>query len=258
MTIPRVIHYCWFGGADLPALEQSCMSTWPKVLPEYEIRRWDESCVDLQSVRYLSQAYERGRYAFVADVVRLQALYEHGGIYLDTDVELLRSFDDLLGAPAFVGFENRSNVGTAVIGAEPGNEVVGKFLEYYHTHDFVDVGGLEDTTTNVKVLQSILVGDYGLHASNARQDLGPIVVLPRVTFYPPRLTRETWDVDSETRAVHHMSGSWLSSRERRRGNSRLWRDVFRPMLRRARLVVFALLGDQRARRLEAVIRRALR
>lgn len=258
MMIPRTVHYCWFGGTELPPLERSCMETWPSVLQHYEIRRWDESNSDLDAIPYMRQAYERGRFAFASDVMRMLVLYEHGGIYLDTDVELLGGFDTLLDCPAFAGFENRTNVGTAVIGAEPGNEVIGKMLDYYRAHNFVDARGHEDTMTNVKVLERILQRDYGLARTSEAQNLGVIQVQPRAVFAPRRIGDEEWAVEASTLAIHHFSGSWLTERERRRGRSRIWRALFRPFLRRIRDVLSRLVGERRVKDIEIRIRNAWR
>jgi hypothetical protein len=190
--------------------------------------------------------------------VRLLALYEFGGIYLDTDVEVLLPLDDLLTTSAFVGFENRTNVGTAVIGSEPGNEVIGKFLDHYRTNEFIDSQGLQDTTTNVKVLERILEAEHGFRKVDERQELGAITILPRQAFSPRRIGEGDWDISQETYAVHHMSGSWLTQRERRRGTSRVWRGLWRPVLRRCRRGLAIVVGEARARRVETIIRHALR
>lgn len=94
--IPKIIHYCWFGNNDLPELEQMCLNTWREKLPDYQIMRWDESNSNLRECDYVSQAYDKKKYAFVSDYVRIKALYEYGGIYLDTDVEVLRSFNEFI------------------------------------------------------------------------------------------------------------------------------------------------------------------
>ena len=119
MSIPKVLHYCWFGGAPKPKNIQNCIRSWKKYCPDYEIIEWNEQNFDVSQSLYTRQAYDARRWAFVADYARLKILYEQGGIYMDTDVELLRSLDDLLVYPAFFGFQHNNEVATGLgFGAE--------------------------------------------------------------------------------------------------------------------------------------------
>lgn len=112
MSIPKVLHYCWFGGAPKPKNIQNCIRSWKKYCPDYEIIEWNEQNFDVSQSLYTRQAYDARRWAFVADYARLKILYEQGGIYMDTDVELLRPLDDLLAYPAFFGFQHNNEVAT--------------------------------------------------------------------------------------------------------------------------------------------------
>ena len=114
MSIPKVIHYCWFGNSELPELEKKRLKSWQKKLSDYKIILWNENNSDLSECKYVQQAYENKKFAFVSDYIRIKVLYQYGGIYLDTDVEVLKSFDHLLGAIGFLGFENKTTVGTAI------------------------------------------------------------------------------------------------------------------------------------------------
>lgn len=120
--VPKIIYYCWYGVKKLPELKQKCFESWIKYIPNYEIMLWNESNSDLTSCEYVQQAYDQKKYAFVSDYVRIKALYEYGGIYLDTDVEVLKSFNHLMHSKGFFGFENRTTVGTAVMACEKGSE----------------------------------------------------------------------------------------------------------------------------------------
>jgi len=118
--IPKVIHYCWFGRGKMPQLAQTCMESWGKYLHDYKLKLWDEDSFDINSVHYVKEAYQSRKFAFVTDYVRLYALFNEGGIYMDTDVEVLKSFDDLLYLPAFSGYESNkfSSFPTGIMASE--------------------------------------------------------------------------------------------------------------------------------------------
>ena len=120
--IPRVIHYCWFGEAKKSKLVEHCLQSWRRVLPDYDIKEWNEYNFDISINRYCREAYECGKWAFVSDFVRLYVLYQYGGIYLDTDVEVLKPLDQFLGHAAFSGFEDREHIPTGIMGAQAGNK----------------------------------------------------------------------------------------------------------------------------------------
>ncbi len=155
--IPKIIHYCWFGGKPLPELAEYCIASWKKYCPDYEIRRWDESNFDLNFNAYVKEAYEAKKWAFLSDVTRLHALVTYGGIYMDTDVELLKPLDDLLDMAGVVGFEADNAVCTAVMACQPGQRMFSEFLSAYeHAHFRMEDGTL-DLRTNVERLPSLLL-----------------------------------------------------------------------------------------------------
>ena len=119
--IPKIIHYCWFGRGEMPSLAKKCIASWKKYLPEYKVKQWNEDNFDLNLYPYVAEAYAQRKFAFVTDVVRLYALYTEGGIYMDTDVEVLKPLDEFLRHPAFSGFEDEKNVPTGIMGAEKGS-----------------------------------------------------------------------------------------------------------------------------------------
>lgn len=135
--IPKKIHFCWLSGEEFPPLIENCIETWHKVLPDYEIILWDTKRFDINSVKWVKQAYEEKKYAFAADYIRVYALFTEGGIYLDSDVEMLKSFDPLLRYKSFLGFEASTNgVEAAIMGAEQGTEWCKKAMEFYESQDF--------------------------------------------------------------------------------------------------------------------------
>ena len=123
--IPKIIHYVWFGDKPSGEVEKKCIASWKKYCPDYEIKLWNEESFDLKGAGvYAQQAYDEEQWAFVSDVARLYVLKEYGGIYMDTDMEVIKSLDDFLELPAFMGFEIESEISTGIIGAEPHNPLI--------------------------------------------------------------------------------------------------------------------------------------
>jgi hypothetical protein len=204
--IPKVIHYCWFGGKPLPDNVRRCLTTWRKVCPDYKIVRWSEKNFDIHCNRYVEEAYQAGKWAFVADYARLWALYQYGGIYLDTDVEVLKSFDPFLEEPGFGCFENPDQLSTAVIGACKGNAFIKAQMDYYQTHSFL-VKGRPDTTTNVKIITAYCL-EKGLRRDNTRQQIDDFVIYPSEYFSPKDYRTLELKLTPNTCAIHHYDTSW--------------------------------------------------
>ena len=154
--IPRIIHYCWFGGKEKPEIVKRCIKSWKDILVDYEIKEWNESNFDINSNLFVKQAYEAGKFAFVSDFVRVNALYNYGGIYLDTDVEVFKSFDDLLDNDSFWGFEEKNYIATSTIGCKKGNKLIKEFLSKYDDKKFIFENGQENLETNVSIVSEII------------------------------------------------------------------------------------------------------
>ena len=211
MSIPKIIHYCWFGGKPLPKSCKKMISTWKKLLPEYELRRWDETSFDVDSSDFVREAYRAGKFAFVSDYVRLCALKEYGGIYLDTDIEVIRSFDPLLrGRDAVFGFESGEKVMTAFMAARPEHPIIHAFLSCYEGRVF-DAAAPEPNT----VLLTGLLKDRGLVLNNTMQLLGEdTAVFPLDHFQAYDFSKAMLCVTEHTCTIHRCFGSWCSPRER--------------------------------------------
>ena len=211
MSIPKIIHYCWFGKKPMPASCNKMISSWKKHLPDYQIMRWDESSFDIEGNDYVRAAYEAGKFAFVSDYVRLYALKQYGGVYLDTDIEVLRSFDDILARyHAVFGFESEEKVMTAFIAAQADNPIIGDFLACYADRAF-DADHLEPNT----VMLTQLLKRRGLILENRMQLLGDdTVVFPLDYFQAYDFTKAALCVSEHTRTIHRCFGSWCSPRER--------------------------------------------
>lgn len=211
MSIPKVIHYCWFGKGKMPNLAPKCIKSWKKHCPDYEIICHTEDTVDLLQNRYMREAYEAGKWAFVSDVARLKILYENGGIYLDTDVELLKSLDDLLPSGGFMGFDEKGIVATGLgFGAEKGNTIVGEFLKDYEDIPFVLPDGSFDLTPcpdrNTETLKRL-----GMDVQNTCQTFMDMTFLPSDYLCPMDYYTGKTKITKNTYSIHHYSASWTSN-----------------------------------------------
>ena len=215
MSIPKILHYCWFGGKPKPPLAEKCIRSWRKFCPDFEIREWNESNFDLEQVpAYVRQAYEAGRWAFVTDYVRPRALTEVGGVYLDTDVEIVRPLDPFLKHEAFAGFEHLERVQTGVLACRKGFPLFQEFLAYYDTAVFRRPDGSMDTTTNVEILTGIC-RKKGLVFNDAFQVVDGLAVYPREVFCPVDYDTMKLKKTRKTVTIHWFSGSWQTQEDLR-------------------------------------------
>lgn len=258
MAIKKIIHYCWFGKGEIPEKEKECISTWKDNFPGYEFKLWTENNFDFSSCAFAVQAYENKKYAFVSDYVRAKVLYEYGGLYLDTDVKVLKNFTELLDQyDGVVGFERKAFVGTALIACQLHDPCIRELLEYYEAHDFIQKDGSFDSIANVSILTDIMKSK-GLVLGGERQVIPGFEVFNREYFYPKKLSETDFQLADETVVIHMCSNSWLSDRERKRGNNKIWIEVVRPALRGMRSLGIKILGKEKIRRLEIKLRNKLR
>lgn len=213
--IPKIIHYCWFGRGKYPALINKCIESWQKHLPEFEIVFWNEDNFDFDQYPFARQALENKKYAFVSDVCRLSVLKQFGGVYLDTDVEILENLDNFLHHEAFSGFEDNNSVPTGIMASIKDGEWVSDMLEYYENRDFIKSDGEMDMTTNVSIITDMMK-IKGLILNNSFQ------IIPNyIAFYPSDVFCPKSHLDGKVRmtdstvAIHHFAGSWLSKSEKR-------------------------------------------
>ncbi len=206
--IPKKIHYCWFGRGEMPQAAKDCMATWRKYMPDWEYKLWNEDNFDVHCNAYCSEAYKAGKYAFVSDVARLKALHDEGGLYLDTDVEVFRSFEPLLGYHAFAGFEGckRVLVATCVMASEPGTEWVREQLAHYNDRHFILPDGSQDHTTNV-LYMTTRMRENGFVQNGQEQDYKDLHVFP-VDYFSPRHTTGEYIRTENTYSDHLGMGSW--------------------------------------------------
>ncbi len=211
--IPKKIHYCWFGKNPLPKLAIDCIESWKKYCPDYEIIRWDESNFDISSNAYIKEAYDAKKFAFVTDVVRLYVLLNEGGIYMDTDVEVLKPLDDLLKLDAFSGFESDTKIPTGIMAAKKGHKLFAELLQEYDNAHFIKKDGTYDLTTNV-IRITKTCKKYGLVQNNSLQTVNGFTLFPKDYFCPKDLITRKLHLTENTYTIHHFDGSWLSEKER--------------------------------------------
>lgn len=211
--IPKKIHYCWLSDDPMPEKLVKCMNSWKKYLPNYELVKWDLKRFPLSKNIWVKQAFESKRYAFAADYIRLYALATEGGIYLDSDVEVLKSFDDLLDKPYFICKENSpQGLEAAIIGAEKGCEWVRKCLAYYDGKSFLNEKGEMSTTVLPAILRQTISNSYKLvyidNPSEIKRSEEEIYVLPSDYFSPKNYVTKKLKVTKNTYTIHHFAGSW--------------------------------------------------
>lgn len=215
--IPKVIHYCWLSGEPIPEKLQVCMKSWKEKLPDYEFVLWDLERFDVNSSRWVKEAFEAKKYAFAADYIRLYAVCHYGGIYMDMDVEVVKPFDDLLASPYILGLESENGVEAGVFGAEKYNPFLVKCLAYYEGRAFLQ----EDSTFDMRPLPDIffevLTGNYVLAGRNS-VDI-PLDSRTMYLFPSDYLTAKSYhtgkiEVTEHTYTIHHFAASWHGAKHK--------------------------------------------
>ncbi len=211
--IPKTIHYCWFGGNPLSDLAKKCIESWKKYCPDYEIIEWNESNFDINCNTFVKQAYENKKYAFVSDYVRLYAMYNYGGVYMDTDVEVVKSLDEFLVHEAFSGFERKVFIPTGIMASEKGFPLFKKLLDYYSDRSFVKEDGSLDTVTNSIIITGILKG-LGFCANDQFQEIEGFALYPTDYFCPLNGATGKLTITENTATIHWFSNTWASPQRR--------------------------------------------
>ncbi|QWT54350.1 glycosyl transferase [Eubacterium sp. MSJ-33] len=221
LEIPKKIHYCWFGGNPLGKTELKCIESWKRYFPDYEIIEWNESNYDVNSCDYIKEAYENKKWAFVSDFARFDILYQYGGVYFDTDVEVIKSFNDILKYGSFMGCEidgGNDNTKIAVnpglgIAAHGGHSIYREFLELYEMRHFCDASGSIDTTTVVEYMTNLLV-KHGLKNDKGIQEIEGIKIYPKEYFNPYDSRTGEIHCTDRTYSIHHYTASWTTKRNK--------------------------------------------
>lgn len=204
-VIPKVIHYAWFGKGEYPDLLKQCMKTWPEKLKGYRFQLWNEKNFPIDQYQFAKQAYDRRKYAFVADVARLHCIYNYGGIYMDTDCEVLKPFDSLLNNGAFSCYESPNLFATCTLGAKKYHPWIGMMLLWYYKLDFCDDYA---EIANTRILTRMARLNYGIKPNGKMLELpNDVKIYPREYFCPDKLNGK-WQTNENTYVIHHFSGLW--------------------------------------------------
>jgi len=225
-SIPKIIHYCWFGGNPLPELAIRCIESWKKYFPDYEIKEWNETNFDVNIIPYTAQAYKAQKYAFVSDYARFWILFKYGGLYFDTDVEIVKNMDEIISKGAFMGCENWAKPGATPaqlgvapglgLGVNPGLGLIGEILDHYKTLSFLDKNGKPNLETIVEITTNLLC-KYGLKNVNEIQHVREVNIYPKDYFCPIDMITEKLKMTNRTVSIHWYMGSWVEHRQ--------WRSI---------------------------------
>ena len=211
--IPKIIHYCWFGGKPLPRSAEKCIASWKKYLPGYEVKRWDESNFDVNAIPYTREAYAACKYAFVSDYARFWILYHYGGVYFDTDVEVIRPVDDILERGDFLGVESDRNGEITVnpglgFAASKGSEAIWELLNLYRTFHFLNADGTHCLKNIVEITTEYLSA-RGLENTGEIQQCCGFTIYPKDSFCPIDYDTRELKITENTRTIHHYAESWV-------------------------------------------------
>ena len=208
-NIPQVIHYCWFGGKPLPMQHKRYLETWKQAFPYYQIMKWDEHNFPIDEFGYAREAIKARKMAFVSDVARIYALYEYGGIYFDTDVEVIKNFDRLLEEKeAILGTEDEGNtIGTGFMAFIPHHNICTKMLDYYRNNSFLEQSS---TMSNTQILAALVKKEYGITPLEKIQEFNNIVLYPSEYFTAYNGLTGKIKITDKTCCIHHFAASWHS------------------------------------------------
>ncbi len=216
MSIPKIIHYCWFGGNEVPEKDRRCIESWKKYCPDYEIIQWNEQNYDVTQNQYMKEAYESGRWAFVTDYARLDIVYRFGGVYLDTDVEIIRSFDELLELNGFAGIEKGTKYLALGLGfgAVEGNLLIKELRDIYATRHFIEDGEI-DLTPNPQIMTEYINDQYsGILRDEKIEIQDGFFIYPTEYFCPQDYDTGKTVITQKTFSIHHYHDSWKTPQEK--------------------------------------------
>ena len=215
MAIPKIIHFCWFSGDKYPHLIKQCLKSWEKTLPDYEIKLWDDNSFDFESVPFVKQAFENKQWAFVSDYVRLYALYNYGGVYLDSDVLVKQRFDEWHDYKFFTGIETRNPqhsqfwIEAAIMGSEQNNPIIKEAMKYYEKRNFIKEDGSFDKTPAPDIITDIFIKNYGWERREGQQNFKDGTVI----FSHNDITSSQYPLKPSVRLYHCNNCSWIPTEE---------------------------------------------
>lgn len=230
--IPKIIHYCWFGRNPLPTDAQKYIASWKKYLPEYEIKEWNEDNFDINTITYTQDAYAAKKYAFVSDYARFKVLYEEGGIYFDTDVEVIRPMDDIIEKGAFMGWETANNQGIQKVapglclGAPKGHPFYKEILSAYNSLSFYKEDGNYNPYSMIPLVTDLLLR-HGMKNDGSTQQVADTTIYAADYFCPMDALTGKVTKTKNTHTIHWYSMSWLDKKSQRKAKfTRPLRRIF--------------------------------
>ncbi len=214
--IPKIIHYCWLGGAEKPKSVLKCIESWKKYCPDYEIKEWNETNLDFDSAPvFVKQAYESKAWGFVPDYFRLWIVYEHGGIYLDTDVQVIKNLNPLLSHKAFAGFEGENNIALGLgFGAEAKNKLIYEHLKIYKKLSFIDKSGNLNKIPSPVITTQFFLEKGVVLGENKIQNIEDMILYPKEYFAPKDFDTGITKITKNTYSIHQYDASWFSDEEK--------------------------------------------
>ena len=242
--IPKIIHYCWFGRGELTPLAKKCIASWRKFFPDYEIKEWNENNFDVNSIPYIAQAYQAGKYAFVSDYARFWVLYKYGGVYFDTDVEVIRPMEDVLEKGPFMGFELLEekialNPGLGMA-AEQEMALYKIILDRYEEMSFLLDNGNLNPYTMIPMVTDLLK-ERGLQGNGTIEHIAGISLYPPEWFNPFDDLTGRLKITDNTRTIHWYAKSWMPE-------EKAWKTRLKRIIRR-------LLGREKLMRIGQMLKR---
>lgn len=239
--IPKIIHYCWFGNNPKSKLMEKCIKSWYEFCPDYEIIEWNESNIDISDCVYAQQAFENKKWSHLSDYIRYKVIYEYGGIYLDTDVELIKSLDPLLSEKAFLGFESTETVASGLgYGAEPHHPIVLELCEAFRNMKLIHDDGSENYEIQPVITTRILL-EHGLKQDNTLQHLDNITIYPTEYFAPKNYCALKPDITKNTYSIHWFTSSWQTDEQRAKHKKEVWSDY---LIHLPNKVLIKILGEK--------------
>lgn len=213
--IPKIINYCWFGGNEIPEKDKKCIESWHKYCPDYEIKLWNEDNYDVSKVAYMREAYEAKKWGFVPDYARLDIIYNCGGIYLDTDVEIIKPIDELLYNTGFAAFEDGNSIALGLgFGAEKNNELIKLNMEIYERMHFFNEDGSMNKVAS-PVISKEVFEKYGFKCDNTKQTVNGFTIYPTDFFCPLDFRTNELIISDDTFSIHWYNASWFTERQKK-------------------------------------------
>lgn len=255
--IPKVIHYCWFGRGEKSPLIKKCIKSWHKYCPDYEIIEWNEDNFDVNCNAFVKEAYECKKWAFVSDYARLWILYNYGGVYMDTDQELIKPIDQFMDKKGFIGFLDDKNISAGIIGVESNLSIINEFLNHYENLRF-KVNDKFNINPNTNFMTNVLL-KHGLIVNDNYQEIAQLCIYPQTVFCPTSCISNEKKYSADTVGIHHWAMSWRKPSEIRtfkrvKSHQSWWYRLYENVKILPQKTVRIILGDDRVEKIKSKLK----